>query len=68
MCFGLLEIQEWFIVPESKRAFDPSELFSMLRDDIFWYLNINRFGKAKIERTDDNVHIKAPVEYCANVL
>ena len=40
----------------------------MLRDDIFWYLNINRFGKAKIERTDDNVHIKAPVEYCANVL
>ena len=34
MRFGLLENREWFVVPESKPASDPSKLFSMLGDDI----------------------------------
>ena len=33
MRFGLLEIREWFVVPESEPASDSSELFSMLWDD-----------------------------------
>ena len=31
MSFGLLNIREWFLVPESEQDSDPSELFSMLR-------------------------------------
>ena len=62
MRFGLLEIREWFVVPQSEPASDPSELFSMLRDDIFILVNYRSYWKSQDLKDWRQLYIKAPVE------
>ena len=64
--FGLLEIWEWFIVPESELTSDPFELFPMLRDTNFVLVDYRHIGKAKIGRTDNNSLNTAPVAGCSS--
>ena len=64
--FGLLEIWEWFIVPESKLTSDPFELLPMLRDTNFVLVDYRQIGTAKVRRTDNDLFNTAPVAGCSS--